>query len=91
MILTNENDIYIYDGIISVETFLDADLPRRYGLAVLLGTRELQEMIRRLRTGKDEKTRIIVRNMINRNMKDEDIRAIAEYGQELIDEEREEK
>ena len=33
----------------------------------------------------DEKTKVIVRNMIKRGMQDEDIKAIAECEQELID------
>ena len=36
--------------------------------------------------GRKEKIRIIVRNMINRGMQDEDIKALAECDQELIDE-----
>ena len=39
--------------------------------------------------GSDEKTRIIVRNMLARGMADEDIVAIAECGQELIEQVRE--
>ena len=39
--------------------------------------------------GLDEKTRIIVRNMLARGMSDEDIMTIAECGQELIEQVRE--
>ena len=38
--------------------------------------------------GRNEKTRIIVTNMLRRGMSDEDIRALAECEQELIDEVR---
>lgn len=39
-----------------------------------------------IRVGRDEKTERVVSNMILRGMTDADIRAVAECGQELVDE-----
>ena len=38
--------------------------------------------------GASEKTKIIVKNMLHRGMSDEDIKALAECSQELVDEVR---